>query len=1167
MKGFTHLHLHTEYSLLDGAAHINRVVRRAKELGMEAIAITDHGSMYGVVDFWRECKKEGIKPIIGCEVYVAPRSSADKVKGLDDKPYHLILLAENNKGYQNLIKIVSQAHIDGFYYKPRTDKDFMRRHSEGIICLSGCIQGEVQQHLLDYNYEAAKKAALEYEEIFGKGNFYLEVQNQFLRDEEAIYPDMKKLSQELDIAVAATNDVHYVNREDADTHDILLCIQTQSRRSDEDRMRFPNDEFYLKSEEEMRRLFPDLPEACDNTMEIAKRCEVDFTFGQLHLPEFIPPKGLSNSEYLRQLCQEGLYARYSNPSDELKKRLNDELEIIENMGYVEYFLIVWDFIKYARENDIMVGPGRGSAAGSVVSYCLNITSVDPMKYNLIFERFLNPERVSMPDIDVDFCYERRGEVIDYVTEKYGYDKVSQIVTFNRLKARAAIRDVARVLDIPAFKADKTAKMIPPVPGMTLDKAMDNVQELKEIYKRDPEVKTMVDLAKSIEGMPRNISVHAAGVVITKEEISNYVPLAKSDQVVVTQFPMNTIEELGLLKMDFLGLRNLTVIRNALDFIEEGRGIKIDFSTMDMDDPDVYKMIAQGNTQGIFQLESSGMTDFMKRLKPDCFEDIVAGISLFRPGPMDSIPTYIENKKNPDKITYLHPMLEPILNVTYGCLVYQEQVMQIVRQIAGYSYGRADILRRAMSKKKMDVMLSEKVGFMEGCKEHSISEDVAEQLFNQMVGFAEYAFNKSHAAAYAVLAYQTAYLKYHYPAEFMAAMITSVLGDSQSGKLARYIKNCENMGIKVLPPNINKSKVRFTVEEEDSGSGDKKLNIRFGLGAITHVGSAAAQEMVDAVVKRGPFTKLEDFIKSVDLGLVSKKNIKQLVLSGAMSDFEGNRRQLFESVDDIVDDVKREASLTANNQMDMFSVYGDAFDQVKVERKLPNLEEYSRKEIHKHEKESLGVYITGHPLDEYKSLIAQEGMMTLESDEADYVIDQDGDQEGKLLEDFEFNGFKDGQTVESLCMVGHIKTIFTKNNEQMAFVTVEDQYGDLEVVVFPKVFAQYGHNIGEDAIVRVKGKLDITPEGEPKILAESILPADSCQVNVNILKIKIPESETPNIMLKNIESIVEQQPGSTVILIYMPDGRKLVKRNPGLQVSEEIITELQAIFGEGNVKLS
>lgn len=1167
-KGFTHLHLHTEHSLLDGAAHIKRVVKSAKELGMEAIAITDHGVMYGVVEFWRECEKQGIKPIIGCEVYVASRSLYDKVKGVDDKPYHLVLLVENEEGYKNLIKIVSKAHIDGFYYKPRTDLDYLRDHSKGLICLSACLQGEVQQHLLNYNYNAAKDAALEYQKIFGKDNYFLEVQNQFLKDEEQIYPDMKKLSQELGIPLVATNDVHYVNREDAEMHDILLCIQTQAKRADEDRMRFPNDQFYLKSEEEMRSLFEDLPEACDNTMKIAQRCNFDFKFGDFHLPEFKPPAGLTNTEYLRQLCEKGLHERYGDKAEEVRDRMEKELSIIENMGYVEYFLIVWDFINYAREHDIMVGPGRGSAAGSVVAYCLKITSVDPIRYNLIFERFLNPERISMPDIDIDFCFERRGEVIDYVTAKYGSENVSQIVTFNTLKPKAAIRDVARVLDIPIFKTDKIAKMIPKDLDITIDKALEKVPELAEEYQQDPETRTLIDMAKTIEGMPRNISVHAAGVVITKEPLDNYVPLAKSDQVVITQFEKNTVEELGLLKMDFLGLRNLTVIQKTIDLIQEGHGVKIDFTKMDMDDPDVYNMIAQGNTQAVFQLESSGMTEFMKELKPNCFEDIVAGISLYRPGPMDSIPAYINNRKHPDQVKYLDPLLEPILDVTHGVLIYQEQVMQIVRKIAGYSYGRADVLRRAMSKKKIDEMLAQKQDFMDGCRKHNISQEVAQEIFSQMESFAQYAFNKSHAAVYAVVAYQTAYLKYHYPAEYMASRITSVLGDG-TGKVARYIRNCEEMGISVLPPNVNKSKVDFSVESQVLEDGSKKQNIRFGLGAVTHVGEAAAKKIVEAASEHGPFNNLSDFIGSLDLVAVSKKSIKQLILAGAMSDFEGNRRQLHEVVDDMVDDMKKEASSTAANQMNMFDMFDTAFNQVKVERKLPKIDDFSQQEIYKLEKETLGVYISGHPIDEYEDIIKNEGLMTLEADqEIDEMdeMDEESKMESKL--NMTYNGYKDGDRVELIAMIVEKKQIFTKNNEAMAFVTVEDQFGQAELVVFPRVYEKAANYIQKDQIVRIKGSLQIDQtKGDLKILASEIGSADSCTLSPKFLKIKMPETDAPKIMLKSIESVTDKSPGSTVMIVYMPDGSRMVKREPGVNVDDQMLADLEEMLGQENVKLS
>ena len=827
---FTHLHVHTEYSLLDGAARIKDLVARAKELGMESIAITDHGAMFGVIDFYKECKKQGIKPIIGCEVYTAARKMTDKEPDKDKYQGHLVLLAKNETGYKNLIKIVSQGYIKGYYYKPRIDKDVLRSHSEGIIALSACLAGNVQNKLLRGDYEGAKAEAEELLDIFGEGNFFIEIQDQGLEEEVMIKPQLINIARELNVKMVATNDVHYVRKEDAKAHDVLLAIQTATSINDENRMRFPNDEFYLKSEDEMRKVFAYLPEAIDNTQIVADACNVEFEFGQYHLPEFIAPEGKENREYLIELCRKGLVERYgSNLDSELEERLNYELNTIESMGYVEYFLIVWDFINYAKENGIMVGPGRGSAAGSLVAYCLKITDIDPIKYNLIFERFLNPERVSMPDIDIDFCYERRPEVIDYVTRKYGEEKVCQIITFGTMKAKQAVRDVGRALDVSYAETDMIAKAIPFDLGMTIDKALETNPELKVMYEENPKSREVLDMARAVEGMPRHASTHAAGVVISKAPIDEYVPLYLSDKGPATQFTMTTIEELGLLKMDFLGLRNLTVIRDALELIKQNHGVTIDFSKMGYDDEGVYEMIAQGNTQGVFQLESQGMTQFMKNLKPTCFEDIVAGISLYRPGPMDSIPKYIENKKNPGDIRYVHEALAPILDVTYGCLVYQEQVMQIVRDLGGYSYGRSDLVRRAMSKKKMDVMLEEKQYFIhgrtdkdgnveiEGCVRRGIPEAAAEVIFNDMVSFAQYAFNKSHAAAYAVVAYETGYLKLHYPVEFMAALMTSVMGDAN--QIPKYIRNCSEMGIEVLPPCVNKSLKKFSVEDG---------KIRFGL---------------------------------------------------------------------------------------------------------------------------------------------------------------------------------------------------------------------------------------------------------------------------------------------------------------------------------------------------
>ena len=892
---FTHLHVHTEYSLLDGAASVKKLAARAKELGMDSLAITDHGVMFGVIDFYRACLEEGIKPIIGCEVYTAARSRFDKDSEKDKFMGHLVLLAKDNDGYRNLMKIVSEGYRNGFYYKPRVDKELLREYSEGIIALSACLAGNVQHNLLNGDYLSARKEALELREIFGDENFYLELQDQGLEEEARILPDMKRLHEETGIPFVATNDVHYVMQEDAQAQDVLMCIQTASTIDEDNRMRFPNDQFYLKSEEDMRRIFSNTPEAIDNTAKIAERCNVTFTFGELHLPEFQAPEGLSNREYLRQLCSRGLEERYPDENEEsfalLRERLDYELTTIENMGYVEYFLIVWDFINYARSRNIMVGPGRGSAAGSIVAYTLRITDIDPIKYGLIFERFLNPERVSMPDIDIDFCYERRGEVIDYVTEKYGTDNVSQIITFGTLKAKAAVRDVGRVLNVSYQETDAIAKAIPFALKMTIDKALEISPELKSMYDSDETTRKVIDMARAIEGMPRHASTHAAGVVISKLPLDEYVPLYLTDKGLATQFNMTTIEELGLLKMDFLGLRNLTIIRDALEMIRENHGVDIDFSRMEYDDPAVYEIISQGNTQGLFQLESGGMTSFMKNLKPDCFEDIVAGIALYRPGPMASIPTYIDNKRNPGHVKYVHESLKPILGVTYGCMVYQEQVMQIVRDLGGYSYGRSDLVRRAMSKKKMDVMLQEKEYFINGkisedgtveipgCIRNGVPREAAEEIFNQMISFAEYAFNKSHAAAYAVLAYETGYLKAHYPVEFMAALMTSVMGDAKS--MALYIRNCREMGIEVLPPDVNESEKKFSVVYEPEDKAKKHGKIRFGLMGIKNLGDGPIGAIIDAREQKGKPRDIFRFIDNLDIHRVNKKAVESLIKSGAM----------------------------------------------------------------------------------------------------------------------------------------------------------------------------------------------------------------------------------------------------------------------------------------------
>ncbi|MGN1349466.1 MAG: DNA polymerase III subunit alpha, partial [Anaerovoracaceae bacterium] len=1051
--GFTHLHVHTEYSLLDGAARIEPLVKQAARLGMDALAITDHGVMFGAVDFYKAAKKAGIKPIIGCEVYTAARSRLDRDPERDKHPGHLVLLAENNEGYRNLIKIVSRGYTEGFYYKPRIDNEVLRKYSKGIIATSACLAGRVQQELLMGNYEGAKREALEYESIFGKGNFFLEIQDQGLADEHRINPMLIQLSKETGIGLVATNDVHYIRKEDAEFHDVLLCIQTAAFVADQDRMRFPNQEFYLKSEKEMRRIFAEIPEAIDNTERIARRCNMEFDFDHQHLPDFHPPEGYDNRSYLRMLCEEGAVQRYGVITPELRQRLEYELHTIETMGYVEYFLIVWDFINYAKSNGITVGPGRGSAAGSIVAYSLKITDIDPIKYGLIFERFLNPERVSMPDIDVDFCYVRRGEVIDYVVKKYGRDRVSQIITFNTLKAKAAIRDVARVLQVPYSEADRIAKMVPFDLHMTLDKAIQVNPELKQAYETDPSVRQVLDIARQIEGMPRNASTHAAGVVISRDPLDDYVPLHMSDKGISAQFNMTTIEELGLLKMDFLGLRNLTVIADALESIRQIHGETIDFSKMEFDDPEVYRMIADGNTLGVFQLESGGMTQFMRNLEPDCFEDIIAGISLYRPGPMDSIPAYIANKKNPSQIRYADPHLEPILSVTYGCLVYQEQVMQIVRDLAGYSYGRSDLVRRAMSKKKAEVMAEEEQYFVygkpgdeknpevPGCIRNGIPEAVAKEIFQDMVKFAEYAFNKSHAAAYAVLAYETAWLKKHYPAEFMAALMTSVSGDA--GQINKYIRNCRELGVEVLPPDVNLSNKKFTVVD---GA------IRFGLTGIKGMSEQAMDEIISKRELHGPAGDLASFIQRMDVSRVNKKALENLIKAGAFDSINDNRAQLMTVYQSLLDSAHSQIRNNVAGQMSLFSDFGDVLGQAAgdavVNTAMPDVKNFEKSVILAMEKEVLGVYVSGHPLDDVAELLKQKCSV-------------DTEMLSSLDPEAPSGDLRDGSRVIMGGMIRSKRTMITKKNQIMAFLEIEDLYGVAEVVVFPRTFEKYSHMLQED----------------------------------------------------------------------------------------------------------
>ena len=1184
------MHLHTEYSLLDGAARIKDVVKRGKELGMTSMAITDHGAMFGVVDFYKECKAQGIKPIIGCEVYTAPRTHLDKDPDLDKRQGHLILLAENETGYKNLIKIVSIGYTEGFYYKPRIDKDVLRAHSEGLICLSACLSGDVQKKLLLRDYEGAKNEAIAFRDIFGEGNFYLELQDHGLDGEKAIRADMLRLSKELGIPLVATNDCHYVNRSDAEAHDVLLCIQTGTTLDEPDRMRYPTDQFYLKSEEEMRELFGDIPGAIENTEIIADRCNFDFKFGEYHLPEFVAPSGKTNEEYFKELCHKGLIDRYGERanSPELQERMNYEIDTIVKMGYVEYFLIVWDFINYAKQNGIMVGPGRGSAAGSIVAYSMRITDIDPIRYSLIFERFLNPERVSMPDIDVDFCYERRGEVIDYVTRKYGHDRVSQIITFGTMKAKMAVRDVARVLGATYAKADQIAKAIPFELDMTLRKALDMPgSELKPLYEGDEEARRIVDMAMALEGMPRHASTHAAGVVISKLPIDEYVPLYLSDKGPATQFTMTTIEELGLLKMDFLGLRNLTVIRDALELIKKEHGIDIDFSKMGYDDPEVYEMIAQGNTSGVFQLESSGMTQFMKNLRPTCFEDIVAGISLYRPGPMDSIPKYIENKKHPEKIKYVTDKLAPILDVTYGCLVYQEQVMQIVRDLGGYSYGRSDLVRRAMSKKKHDVMLKEKEYFINGkvaddgtveiagCVRNGISREAAEVIFEDMVTFASYAFNKSHAAAYAVLAYETGYLKHYYPTEFMAALMTSVMGDFK--QTARYIRNCHDMGIKVLPPDVNLSYAKFTVKD---GS------IRFGLRGVKNVGDGAIEAIIKTREQKGLPKDIFTFIRNLDITEVNKKAVESLIKAGALDCFSDNKAAMLGIYESLMETAQNEAKKNVKGQISLFDMAGGGMDAVKTE--LPDIKPFSREVSMFMEKEMLGVYLSDHPLADYENVMKRLSSVT--SDDMMHAEEeyQQGNVSVKL---------KDGMRVSVCGIVSSRKTQITKSGAMMAFLTMEDLYGSYEAVVFPKTYTKAAALTDPDKIINIRGRLDFKEGEAAKILAEDIYelrpdgamshpsenigedlrpktpvheePEPKAKISTKgTMKLRISGGMDPRIAAEHIKIALERHMGEDLwkIYIYLPGG-KAASKTMGIAMSKSLENQLIGLLGSENVKIS
>jgi DNA polymerase-3 subunit alpha len=1143
---FVHLHVHSEYSLLDGSCRIKDLIAKTKELNMKAIAITDHGVMYGVIDFYKEAVAQGIKPIIGCEIYVAPRSMQDREYGIDNENYHLVLLAKDMTGYKNLMKIVTVASIEGFYYKPRVDREFLKEHSEGLIALSACLAGEVPSYILRGEYEKAKEAALFYDSIFGRGNFYLELQDHGILEQQKVNKELIRLSKETGIPLVATNDVHYLEKKDAKAHEVLLCIQTGKTIDDEDRMSFPTDEFYLKSPEEMENLFSCCKEAIENTEKITDMCNVEFEFNKTKLPKYDLPEGVDSCEYLRNLCYEGLYKRYKNPSKEVIERLDYELSVIKQMGYVDYFLIVWDFIKFAKDNGIMTGPGRGSAAGSLVAYTLGITNIDPIKYNLLFERFLNPERVSMPDIDSDFCYERRQEVIDYVVKKYGKDNVAQIITFGTMAARAVIRDVGRALNYPYAEVDVIAKMIPFELGMTIDKALSLNPELKARYENEEKVKQLIDISRSLEGLPRHASTHAAGVVISKEPLVNYVPLQKNEDSIVTQFPMTTLEELGLLKMDFLGLRTLTVIRDTIEMVEKNRGVTIDFDSMEYDDPKVYELISKGETEGVFQLESSGMKQFMTELKPKNLEDIIAGISLYRPGPMDQIPRYLANKNHPESIVYDHPLLKPILDVTYGCMVYQEQVMQIVRDVAGYSLGRADLVRRAMAKKKMDVMEQERKNFIYGMVDdegnvivpgalrNGLDEATANKLFDEMLDFANYAFNKSHAAAYAVIAYQTAYLKRYYPVEFMAALLNSFVDNLD--KVAFYVQVCRKMGIKVLPPDINESDSYFTVVED---------KIRFGLSAVKNVGLNMTMEIVSERERNGKFKSVVDFFERMQDSQLNKKAVESLIKAGAFSSFGVRRSQLLSVYDKLMENIKKNRNNNLNGQI---SLFGEVEQTHGVGFEFPDLEEFPKSRLLSMEKETLGLYISGHPLEEYMEDIPKITNATT----LDFKVSEEEMFQPKL---------QDNQEVVIAGVIATKKIKFTKNNNIMAFVTIEDLYGTVEVIVFPTVYEKYSSIIKEDNPVVVRGKVSLKEEEEPKILCDEIKPLS--QAIVKKLYLNLQDSTKIEI----VKQILRKNPGNMPVVLKL-NSKKLLAANRDLWVngSKELIKELHAVLGEENVKV-
>ena len=1145
---FVHLHLHTEYSLLDGACRIDGLMDRVKEVGQTAVAITDHGVMYGCIDFYKAAKAAGIKPIIGCEVYVARRGMTDRVHGQDNDPYHLVLLCENRKGYENLCYLVSEAFIHGFYGKPRVDLALLEQYHEGLIALSACLAGAIPRYLMEDNYEEAKAYALELSRIFGEGNFFLELQDHGIDEQRPVNQGIQRLSRETGLPMVVTNDAHYLRKEDAKMQDVLLCIQTGKTVDDQNRMKFQTQEFYVKSEEELRILFPGLDEAFDNTVKIADRCNLEFTFHEYHLPAFPVPAGYTNEGYFRELCYKGFQERYPQEPEEYKKRLEYEISVISSMGYVNYYLIVWDFIRYAKEQGIPVGPGRGSGAGSIAAYCMHITEVDPMKYALIFERFLNPERVSMPDFDTDFCQERRPEVIEYVMRKYGTDHVAQIATFGTMAARGAIRDVGRALNFTYAETDVVAKLVPSTPHITLQEALDTSPKLKEMYEGDPRVKTLIDTARSLEGMPRNSSTHAAGVVITADPVYTYVPLSCNDETVVTQYTMTTIEELGLLKMDFLGLRNLTVIDDAEKQI---RRINPDFAMRNIpdDDAETFAMLAEGKTQGVFQLESAGMTGVCVNMKPSSIEDITAIVALYRPGPMDSIPRFIANKLDARKVTYKTPMLEPILKVTYGCIVYQEQVIEIFRSLGGYTMGQADNIRRAISKKKMKVIEAERKVFVygdpeqniPGCIGHGISEAVAQSIYDEIVDFANYAFNKAHAVCYAVVSYQTAYLKCHYPRQYMAALMTSVL--DSAGKIAGYIAECKELGIAVLPPDLNHSEDHFTVE------GDA---IRFGLGAVKNVGRGLIRTMVKKREEGGPFQSLEDFIQRMGEGELNKRAVENFIKCGAADCFGNHRSELLAVYDSMMDAIADSRKKNLEGQMGLFGMLEENDAAARIP--IPKLNEMRKPELLALEKETMGIYISGHPMDDYRESLKNTHVMRIGS-----LLDEDA-------------RFEDDQIVSVAGIVQSLKMKTTRNNSVMAYLTVEDDTGAMEMLAFSNVLSQYGGYLKEGAAVVITGRLSLRDDKEPQIVVNRARPISDYAENPDrepapkapprkgTLYLRLPGEEGR--LYPKVRAIVNMFPGENGVVLYFADTG--ARRGARAALAEPMLRELKKQLGDGNV---